>query len=549
MIGRALILSASLLAGRQLAYAQEDHTHANTTAHSRLGNIVFPNSGAKAAQDEFLRGVALLHSFEYEDAAKAFKAAQKRDKNFALAYWMEALTYRHPLWGQEDLATARGTLATLAPSRETRLARAKTARERAYGEAVEALFAQGDEIDRARGFAEGMSKVAEAYPQDLEASAFAALGSLGLWSQLGRGSATAEVETAIRYAQRVFESNPRHPGAAHYLIHAYDNPQRAERGLPFAREYAQIAPDAEHAVHMPSHIFLQLGLWDEVVTSNERAWAASRAWVARNKLPPTENDFHSFTWLQYAYIQQGRYRAAKGLIDTLGVLFHGADFGSQFSDASLVGPDLIFKYRIASGDWSDRGLPSAGRQDDRHSPRAVGFTTTMLLEQAIAAAMHGDSDNARVLITRIQSRVDSGVPGDYGSATYISGLNIAKALVAKKSGDMTRALDLLRAAGDLESKTFPAGPPFLPPALEMLGNVLLEAGKPQEAITAFTKELELRRNRSESLLGLARARLASGDSKGGIDAYSKLLLNWKNADPQLPALVEAKGVVQGVSAR
>ena len=173
----------------------------------------------------------------------------------------------------------------------------------------------------------------------------------------------------------------------------------------------------------------------------------------------------------------------------------------------------------------------------------------MLLEQAIAAAMHGDSDNARVLISRIQSRVDSGVPGDYGSATYISGLNIAKALVAKKSGDMTRALDLLRAAGDLESKTFPAGPPFLPPALEMLGNVLLEAGKPQEAITAFTKELELRRNRSESLLGLARARLASGDSKGGVDAYSKLLLNWKNADPQLPALVEAKGVVQGVSAR
>jgi hypothetical protein len=124
MIGRALILLAYVLAGPYLAYAQEDHSHANTATHSRLGNVVFPNSGAKAAQDEFLRGVALLHSFEYEDAAKAFKAAQKRDKNFALAYWMEALTYRHPLWGQEDLATARGTLATLAPSRETRLARA-----------------------------------------------------------------------------------------------------------------------------------------------------------------------------------------------------------------------------------------------------------------------------------------------------------------------------------------------------------------------------------------------------------------------------------------
>jgi len=549
MIARALILSASVLAGPYLAYAQEDHSHANTTTHSRLGNVVFPNSGAKTAQEDFLRGVALLHSFEYEDAAKAFRTAQKRDKDFALAYWMEALTYRHPLWGQEDINAVRGALAGLGPSAAIRLGRAKTARERAYGDAVEALFGSGAEVDRARAFAEGMSKVADAYPSDLEASAFAALGSLGVWAQLGRGSATAEVETAIRYAQRVFASNPKHPGAAHYLIHAYDDPKRAERGLPFAREYAQIAPDAEHAVHMPSHIFLQLGLWDDVVASNERAWAASRAWVARNNLTAIENDFHSLTWLQYAYIQQGRYRAAKGLIDTLGVLFRGADFGSQFSDASLVGPDFIFRYRVASGDWSDIGLPSAGHQDDRHSPRAVGFTSTMLLQQATAAAMRGDSAKARALITRIQSRADSGVPGDYGAASYTTGLSVAKALVAQKSGDMTTAIDLMRAAGDLEAKTSPAGPPFLPPALEVLGNALLEAGKPQEAIAAFTKELELRHNRSESLLGLARARLASGDSKGAVEAYSRLLSNWKNADRDLPALAEAKGVVQGVSAR
>ena len=549
MIGRALILSASVLAGPYLAYAQEDHSHANTTTHSRLGNVVFANSGAAAAQGDFLRGVALLHSFEYEDAAKAFKAAQKRDKSFALSYWMEALTYRHPLWGQEDLNAARAALASLGSSPEIRLGRAKTARERAYGSAVEALFGSGAEIDRVRAFADGMSKVADSYPQDLEASAFAALGSLGLWSQLGRGSATAPVESAIRYAQRVFDSNPRHPGASHYLIHAYDDPKRAERGLPFAREYAQIAPDAEHAVHMPSHIFLQLGLWDDVVASNERAWAASRAWVARNKLAAIENDFHSFTWLQYAYIEQGRYHAAKGLIDTLAVLFRGADFGTEFSDASLVGPDLTFRYRVASGDWSDTGLPSAGRQDDRHSPRAVGFRTTMLLQQAIAAAMRGDSANARALVARVQSRTDSGVPGDYGTASYTTGLNVAKALVAEKSGDMATAIDLLRAAGDLESKTSPQGPPFLPPALEMLGNALLEAGRPQEAVIAFTKELELRRNRSESLLGLARARLAAGDSKGGVEAYSKLLLNWKNADPGLAALAEAKGVVQGLSAR
>ncbi|MDP9200904.1 MAG: hypothetical protein M3P26_03075 [Gemmatimonadota bacterium] len=549
MIARALLLSVSALVGSSLAYAQEDHSHASPTAHSRLGSVVFANSGSRAAQADFLRGVALLHSFEYYDAAKAFKAAQNADPDFALAYWMEALTYRHPLWGQEDLDAARAALASLGPSTKARLARAKTPRERSYGAAVEALFAEGAEVDRARGFAEGMHKVAETYPSDLEASAFAALASLGLWAQLPRAQGGAQVEDAIRYAQRVFASNAKHPGASHYLIHAYDDPSRAERGLPFAREYAQIAPDAEHAVHMPSHIFLQVGLWNDVVASNERAWAASRAWVARNNMPTTRSDFHSLTWLQYAYIQQGRYRAARGLIDTLRVLFHGVDFGNQFSDAAMVGPDLIFQYRLASGDWSEINLPSAGRQDDRHSPRAVGFTSTMLLEQAIATAMRGDSANARSLVTRIQSRADSGLAAQYGRTSFTIGLNIANALIAKNSGDTTKAIELLRAAGDLEAKTSPAGPPYLPPALEVLGTTLLGAGRPQEAIAAFTKELELRHNRSESLLGLARARLAAGDSKGAVEAYLKLLVNWKNADPGLPALAEAKGVVHGVSAR
>lgn len=545
MIARVLLLSVTALAAPFLAYAQEGHSHTTPAGHSRLGSVVFPNSGAKGAQAEFLRGVALLHSFEYYDAAKAFKAAQKSDRRFALAYWMEALTYRHPLWGMEDLDAARAALKSLGPNTNVRLARARTPRERAYGAAVEALFAEGAEADRARRFAEGMRAVVEAYPSDMEASAFAALASLGLWAQLPRASegGVAQVDEAIRYGQRVFASNPKHPGASHYLIHAYDDPSRAERGLPFAREYALIAPDAEHAVHMPSHIFLQVGLWDDVAASNERAWAASRAWAARNKMSATHSDFHSLTWLQYAYIQQGRYRAAKGLIDTLRVLFNGVEFGDLFTDASMVGPDLTFRYRVASGDWSSISLPSPGHQDDRHSPRAVAYTSTMLLEKAIAAAMRGDSSIARGLISRIQARTDSGVAGDYGQASYTMGLNVANAILARNSIDMAKAIELLRAAGDLEMKTSPAGPPFLPPALEVLGNTLLQAGRPEEAVAAFTKELTLRRNRSESLLGLARAYLAAGDAKSAVEAYSKLLENWKNADPDLPALAEAKGVV------
>ncbi len=549
LIARSFVLSVSVLAGSALAGAQ-DHTHTAEAAqaHWRLGSVAFPNSGARPAQAPFLRAVALLHSFGYYDAANAFRAAQKADRNFALAYWMEALTYRHPLWGQEDLRSARAALRRLGSSANVRLAKAKTPRERAYGVAVEALFDEAPEIDRARRFAEAMDQVAATYPTDLEASAFAALASLGLWAQLPRSAGAAQVENAIRHAQRVFSVNANHPGAAHYLIHAYDDPSRAERGLPFARAYAQIAPDAEHALHMPSHIFLQVGLWDDVAASNERAWAASRAWVRNSKLAATRNDWHSLTWLQYAYIQQGRYRAARALIDTVRVLLRGADFGDHFTDAVMVGPDLTFKYRVASGDWGPVDLPSAGRQNDGHSPRAVGFTSMMLVEQAIAAAIRGDTTHARALVTRVRSRGDSALAGDYGATTYTMGLNVANALLARNSGDLAKAVELLQAAGDLEARTSPAGPPYLPPALEMLGNALLQAGRPDEAVVAFTKELAIRHNRSESLLGLARARLAAGDSKGAVEAYSKLLVNWKHADPDLPDLLEAKGVVEGSAA-
>jgi len=550
MIARGFILSVFALACPALAGAQQDHTHTAepAQAHWRLGSIAFPNSGARAAQAGFLRGIALLHSFGYYDAANAFRAAQKADRKFALAYWMEALTYRHPLWGQEDLPSARATLRRLGSSANARLAKAQTPRERAYGVAVEALFDEAPEIDRVRRFAEAMDHVAETYPTDLEASAFAALASLGLWAQLPRSGGAAQVESAIKHAQRVFSANANHPGAAHYLIHAYDHPTRADGGLPFARAYAQIAPDAEHALHMPSHIFLQVGLWEDVAAANERAWAASRAWVRNSKLPATRNDWHSLTWLQYAYIQQGRYRAARALIDTVRLVLKGASFGDQFTDAVMVGPDLTFKYRVASGDWAPIDLPSAGRQNDGHSPRATGFTSTMLLEQAIAAALRGDTTHARALVTRVRSRGDSALAGDYGSTSYTMGLNVANAVLARNSGDLTKAIELLQAAGELEARTSPAGPPYLPPALEMLGNALLQAGRPEEAVTAFSKELEIRRNRSESLLGLARARLAAGDSKGAVEAYSKLLVNWKHADPDLPDLIEAKEAVEASGA-
>jgi hypothetical protein len=281
-------------------------------AGEKLGTVSFPNSGAADAQPDFLRGLALLHNFEYGDAARAFRSAEQRDPAFAIAYWPDAMTYSHMLWGEEDRAGARAVLARLGPTAAARLSKAKTPRERAYGAAVEAFLASADERTRARAFADSMRHVAEAYHKDLEAQAFTALAiMLAADHAASRDESNHLYLEAASYANHVFREQPQHPGAAHYLIHAYDDPARAANGLEAARAYARIAPSAEHAQHMPSHSFVQLGNWDDAARSNEQAWVSSRLQVKRKHAPPTALGFHTLKWLQYAYLQQGRYSAAR----------------------------------------------------------------------------------------------------------------------------------------------------------------------------------------------------------------------------------------------
>lgn len=258
----------------------------------RLGTISFPNSGPPAAQRPFLRGVLLLHSFEYHDAADAFREAQRLAPGFALAYWGEAMTQTHPVWNEQELDTARAILARLAPTPEERSARARTARERAYLEAVEILYGEGSKARRDTLYSGAMARLAAAYPRDLEAQAFYALSLLGL------SQGTRNVPTYMRagaLAEDVLRRNPDHPGAAHYVIHAFDDPAHAPLGLPAARAYSRIAPGAAHARHMTSHIFLALGMWDETVDANIAALGPNRS-----KWPPS----HPSAWLDYAYLQQ-----------------------------------------------------------------------------------------------------------------------------------------------------------------------------------------------------------------------------------------------------
>ncbi|HJZ81474.1 MAG TPA: tetratricopeptide repeat protein, partial [Pyrinomonadaceae bacterium] len=273
---------------------------------SQLGRVEFQTSGSTKAQALFLRGLAALHSFWYEEALEAFRESTKIEPDFMMGYWGEAMTYNHPLWSEQDTAAARQVIAKIKETPKL------SARERAYLDAVKLLYGEGDKRARDTAYSGAMEKIYRDYPNDLDAAAFYSLSLLGLVRPEEKSYRLQARAGAI--ALDVFQKNPNHPGAAHYIIHAFDDPDHAILALPAARRYADIAPEAHHARHMPSHIFLQLGMWAEAAASNLSAWETSDAWMQRKKLSPSVRDYHSLHWLTYAYLQQGRYSKAEELL-------------------------------------------------------------------------------------------------------------------------------------------------------------------------------------------------------------------------------------------
>src|SRR5918993_1241771 len=273
---------------------------------SQLGRVEFPTSGSPAAQTHFVRGLAALHSFWYEEALEAFQESTKVDPDFMMGYWGEAMAHNHPLWSEQDVNAARLVVAKIKETPKL------TERERAYLNAVKQLYGDGDKRARDAAYSAAMEKVYRAYPDDLDAAAFYSLSLLGLVRAEDKSYRLQAKAGAI--ALDVYQKNPNHPGAAHYIIHAFDDPELAILALPAARRYADIAPEAHHARHMPSHIFLQLGMWPEAAASNLSAWESSDAWMKRKKLSVNVRDYHSLHWLMYAYLQQGRYAAGEELL-------------------------------------------------------------------------------------------------------------------------------------------------------------------------------------------------------------------------------------------
>jgi tetratricopeptide (TPR) repeat protein len=539
---RTLCASVLLAFSTGAGFAQVPDRHAHGGhGPAGLGVVEFPNSGAKAAQPAFLRGLALLHSFEYEEAAESFAEARKLDPKFALAYYFEAFSHSHVLWGIEDLPLSRETLARLGPNSAARLKATPAGRERDYAAAFEAFFADESLPERLKRFAAATVGTMNRYPDDVEAQAFASLALLlkAFDGELSPAQRAAARDSSIAIAERIFKTHPKHPGGTHYLIHSTDDPSFAARGLAAARAYAEVAPEAEHALHMPSHIFLQLGLWDDVVASNERAWAASRAEVVARKLPNTDLSFHALSWLQYGYLQQGRYQAARAVIDTARAVLADVDFRKDnYGDAQYTIGDLEFVQASITGEWTE---PACARARDFRYPetarsmREQSFQNLAVYQAAISGIMCGVEHNAALGLVRSPTASNA----DPRTLPYRRAAEHADALIALRTADFAKAIALLTTAAAAPA-TPPVGPVSTLRTHELLGEALLKAGRAKEAVAAYERALQLTPRRSVALLGLARAHAAVGNTRAAATAYKDLLESWKNADVGLPELAEAR---------
>jgi tetratricopeptide (TPR) repeat protein len=438
-----------------------------------LGSIAFLNSGKAAAQPAFVRGVLLLHSFEYDAAAEAFRQAEATDPAFALAYWGEAMTFNHPLWQQQDRDAAVKALAKLAPTPEARAAHAPTAREKGYLAAVDALYTEGPKHDRDAAYMRAMERLSSEFPGDMEARAFYAL------SILGSRDGVRDFATYMRAAatvQPVFDTNPDHPGAAHYLIHSFDDPIHAPLGLAAARRYSQIAPAAAHAQHMTSHIFVAMGLWSDVVSANVRASDEQNADNAKRGLPPNVCGHYS-SWLQYGYLMLGDAGKAAALLDACFARMSAKPSNGEMTYFASMRARQVLDTR----DWSLASrwtfappLPADGRMT--RARLDYDFTN------AFAALMRGDAAPARAMLA-------APAPADPALAPYRLEL---EGLVAIGAGRADAGIELLRAAAKSEdAMPFEFGPPaVVKPTFELLGEQLLALGRTAEARAAFERAAE-----------------------------------------------------------
>ena len=525
-IRRAVVLLGASLAIAAPARAQE-HVHAE--GEEEIGSVHFPTSCNEAAQARFDRGVAKLHSFWFESANEEFAAAAAADPSCGMAHWGTAMT----LWGNpmarigpsED-HTAQ---AVAAVARAEALAADATPREQAYIEAVAALYRDPEStgfLDRMRAHELALQAVVEAHPEDTEAAIFHA--RMMVANADPADLTFARQQAAAEILLPLFEAQPQHPGLAHYIIHAFDAPPIAGQGLAAAQRYAEIAPAAPHALHMPSHIFTRLGYWDESIETNRRSAEAS---------PNPNTAVHPLDYMVYAYLQQGRDDAAKEVIERIASP-DDPYYGGVMGYNSVAMPA---RFALERGDWAaaaalptpDEGAPAYVEAIPRFA-RAVGSAMDGRPEMA-----HSDIDALKLL------EDDLAQSGEPEWAVRVGAQRLAaEAWVLWAEGARDEALDTARRAAELEQtvEKHPVTPGPLLPARELYADMLLESGDAAAAQAAYEATLAREPRRARALYGAGRAAQQAGDLDAAARHAAALLELMDRADPERPEPVWARSV-------
>jgi tetratricopeptide (TPR) repeat protein len=520
------------------ARAQQHAHHDAGPAPTGIGRVAFPTTCTPKAQAQFEKGMVLLHSFWYEEAGKAFKAAAAVDTSCAMAHWGHAMSLFHQLWMAPDSAARREATADLSRARALR---PRTARERAYIEALATYFEAtpqppADTVtpkQRRQAYKRAMASVAREFPDDDEASI---LYALALIAASPYGDTTfAAAKQADSILLPLARKRPTHPGVAHYIIHANDAPPLASLALDAARRYAQLAPAIPHAQHMPSHIFIQLGLWDEVIASNRHATESGAAYERQERMDGVwGHRLHTMDFLQYAYLQQGRDAEAAKLVDEVGRAVRTVPPDSE----GLPYYQTLFRARQAleRGAWQEAAEVTVPTAPD------AGLTSSGAMARfarGLGAARSGDTARARRAVggldsveQRLRQRQDS------NTARFVSTQRTAlSAWLALSSGDSARAGRLATEAAAQENDAVET--PLIP-AGELQGELLLALGRNSDALRAF--ELTLRRNpnRARSLFGAARAAALAGDTDTARRRYRDYLALMAHANGNRPELEMAR---------
>ncbi|HKO59609.1 MAG TPA: hypothetical protein VJV03_00485 [Pyrinomonadaceae bacterium] len=523
--------------------AQEMHTHQHEHS-ARLGRVNFPISCSRAAQQKFNRAVAWLHSFEYEEAEKAFAGVADTDPRCGMAYWGSAMSNYHPLWAPP--LTAELQKGKAAAENAQRVG-ARTKREQDYIAAISLFYKDSEKLDhqaRVLAYVDAMSGLHNRYPADREAGVFYSLALIAKGALL-TDKTYANEKKAARILNAVLRSQPQHPGVAHYLIHSYDYPALAHLALPAARRYAKLAPASAHAQHMPSHIFTRMGLWHEAARSNIDAHSSARAHAVRNKLPDAwDEQLHAMDYLAYAYLQSAQDGQALRVLDELNRISRvdPANFKVAYAFSAIPA-----RYALERRQWSEAAkLPlHPGNMTEFPWERFRWAEAHIHLARAVGSARLGDAAAARREVEQLSEiqQVLGKVKEGYDWAKQVEiQRQMASAWLAYAEGKHEESLRLMRAAADLDDATdkHPVTPGAILPAREQVGELLLELKQPSAALREFENSLRTAPNRFNGLYGAARAARLASDQTKARSYYGKLLALTRQSDHSRPEIQEAR---------